>query len=144
MPKLTCDEIEKELREAGRIAKRTPFAKGSRPAQLRAGWPDIVRDTFDAYGYTAERGKPAIPSPVDLDRMDEAFGWLWHVEGRERTILFARANGVTWRVLQERLDISHVTLAKIHRNGIARIAAALEKKSSTGFTNFRNFGIVAR
>lgn len=130
-PMKTVAEIELDLREAGRVLKRTPFAKGSRPAELRAAWPDVVREAIDAYGYTKVRCRGGIPSPLELDRMDEAWGWLWHVKGQERQIIFARAIGATWRALQEQLDISHVTLSKIHKRGISQIAAALEKNSET-------------
>lgn len=126
---MRTDEIKAALREACRILERTPFPKGSRPAQLRAGWPDVVREAADAYGYTATRNRPALPSPHELDRMDEALRWLLWVDGTERTVLFARACGVTWRDLQQKLDISHVTLAKIHDRGIVRIAEHLEKNS---------------
>jgi hypothetical protein len=126
---MRTDEIKAALREACRILERTPFPKGSRPAQLRAGWPDVVREAADAYGYTATRNRPALPSPLELDRMDEALRWLLWVEGTERTVLFARACGVTWRALQEKLDTSYPTLAKIHGRGLTLIAARLEKKS---------------
>lgn len=118
----TVAEIELDLREAGRILKRTPFAKGSHPAELRAAWPDVVREAIDAYGYTKVRCRGGIPSPLELDRMDEAWGWLWHVKGQERQIIFARANGISWRTLRAFYGLSIPNLQMIHAAGIATIA----------------------
>lgn len=125
----TLDEIEADLREAVRILRRTPFEKNSRPVHLRAAWPDVVREAADAYGYTKVRCRGGLPSPRELDRMDEVLGWLFWVEGSTRTVLFGRACDVSWRKLSAGLGFSLYNLRVIHQDGLAIIARRLGERA---------------
>lgn len=76
----TEQEIALRLREAGDTVRRLPKPKG--PAGYGSGWPEVVRDARDAYGYTPGSVRPAAPSPTAIDRMDEVFTWFRFLEGR--------------------------------------------------------------
>jgi hypothetical protein len=75
----TRDEIVSRFREAGDTVKRLPRAKG--PAMYGSGWPQIVQDARDAYGYTEARIALPAPSPRAIDRTYEVFSWFQHFDG---------------------------------------------------------------
>src|SRR3954468_13556845 len=68
-------EIEARLEHAGGTLLALP-ATGCRLAGYRCGMPPIVREFAQFYGWDQPRLRPAAPSPEDIDRMDEALGWL--------------------------------------------------------------------
>lgn len=76
----TVDEVVNRLREAGDTVRRLPKPRG--PAAYGSGWPDVVRDAREAYGYTEGRIRPAAPTPRSIDRLDEVFGWFTYLEDR--------------------------------------------------------------
>ena len=70
----TQDEVVNRLREAGDTVRRLPRPKG--PAGYGSGWPEVVRDAREAYGYTEAKVRPPAPSPGAIDRMDAVFDWF--------------------------------------------------------------------
>jgi hypothetical protein len=70
----TREEVIGRFREAGDTVKRLPKPKG--PASYGSGWPGVVQDARDAYGYTETRLRLAAPTPRAIDRMDEVFDWF--------------------------------------------------------------------
>jgi hypothetical protein len=75
----TDDEVAARLREAGDTVRRLPKPRG--PAAYGSGWPDVVRDAREAYGYTEGSIRPAAPTPRAIDRMMEVFTWFQFLEG---------------------------------------------------------------
>lgn len=75
----TRDEVISRFREAGDTVKRLPKAKG--PAMYGSGWPAIVQDARDAYGYTEATLRLAAPSPRAIDRTAEVFTWFRFFDG---------------------------------------------------------------
>ena len=86
---MTPDAIKSRLREAADVLARLPANRG--PQEYGSTWPDIVRSTWErwAEGYewhpkmqnrvmgpARVRVRPAVPSGIEIDRMDEAMGWL--------------------------------------------------------------------
>jgi hypothetical protein len=69
------------LNHAGRtlLALR---AKGLSPNGVGAAWPDIVQNLWEAHNPDAPRInqlRSFVPSPTDIDRMDEAYCWISHI-----------------------------------------------------------------
>lgn len=73
----TQDEVVRRLREAGDTVRRLPKPRG--PIGFGSGWPDVVRDAREAYGYTEGRLRPAAPTPRAIDRMEEVFTWFQYL-----------------------------------------------------------------
>lgn len=71
----TSGQIAERVREAHDTLKRLP-REVIAPAGLASHWPDIVRDTRDAYGYTKSRMRLGAPDSKAIDRMHEVFDWL--------------------------------------------------------------------
>ncbi len=140
----TAAAVKARLEDAAESLRRLRAARHTFPAGFISGWPDVVQDTWDAYGFTAPRLRPPAPSARAIDRMDEAVGWIdrvgdeaeirrlveRHRHGREhaeevviarRKIVWARACRIPWRRLEDIDGRSHTTLRKIQAEGLEAI-----------------------
>src|SRR4051794_18494394 len=128
-------EIEARLAHAGATLLALP-ATGTRPAGFRCGMPPIVREYPQPYGWEPASMRPPIPSPSDIDAMDEALGWLGLIP-RDRYVLrrivaarclVAPLTGRhlhSWRQLGRVLGADHRAVQRWHADGIRCIARAL-------------------
>lgn len=78
-PYWTTETVADRLREAWDALRRVPAQSLQ---DVRAGWPEVLRDYFEAYGYAEERPRLAHASPRAIDRMNETFGWFVFLQGR--------------------------------------------------------------
>ncbi len=116
----TWDDTKARLMEAADALKRLSM-RGIKPGGVRAQWPDIVHRVEEAYGWTAERLRPAIPSPAQITRMDEAIGWLLWLGEEERKIVWARSMGLSWRRIEDMDGRSIRTLQTLFTAALRRI-----------------------
>ena len=96
----TVEELRERLKQAARTLRRMPFPRHGRPAELYAGWPDIVRDWM-AYGYVEARAPRIVPNARQIDLLDETLGWLHGLTRDQRMVLWGRAQGFKWRQLRD-------------------------------------------
>ena len=108
---------------------RSPF-----PVAYASNWPDTLLDAAEAYGWTQEEVRPAVPSSADISRMDTTLAWLGLIERPVlRRIVAARllVNPITghhicrWKKLSVIIHTDVRTLHRWHSAGIACIVAAL-------------------
>jgi len=68
--------VKARLEEAAETLKAMTLNSRDRPARLGSGWPDVVRQSCDAYGYGEVRVRPPAPPPAPppacISRADEA------------------------------------------------------------------------
>ena len=83
----------------------------------------MVHRVEDAYGWTAERLRPARPTPAQITRMDEAIGWLLWLAEDERKVVWARATGMSWRRIEDMDGRSTRTLQNLFASALRRILA---------------------
>jgi hypothetical protein len=69
------------------------------PAGVRAGWPDVVYE-WTAYGYSPTQLRKTPPSSEAIDRLDQTLPWLYLLTNDQRKIVWARADGLTWRTIE--------------------------------------------
>lgn len=122
----TRDEIIHRFREAGDTVRRLPRAKG--PAQYGSGWPPIVQDARDAYGYTEATIRLAAPSPRAIDRMGEVFGWFRFFNGdieEMRAVWLVAGCGISFTGVGRILGISKTTVRSKAWAGVERVVAGL-------------------
>lgn len=129
----TPDMVRDRLAEAGFTLHRQ-MIYGLRPASAKAWWPDIVRDPREAYGYTEEVTRLALPGPREIARADEAFDWVCkHVPDiTARKVAMARSicrpSGkprLSYRFIGKHLGVSDETARQWHLQALADISRAL-------------------
>jgi len=114
--------VKARLKEAAQTLRRLPR---ERIGAALTSWPDVVRQSAEAYGYDKTRVRPIPPRPDQISRMDETLPWLFALDDAERRVVWARASGVPWRKLEQIDGRSHTTLRKLENRGIQRIVARL-------------------
>jgi len=95
----TTDDIRERLRTAARTIQRLPLPRHGKPATMHAGWPEVVQDWL-AYGWQDARAPRIVPSAAQISQLDETLGWLHWLTRDQRMILWARAQGWTWRQIE--------------------------------------------
>lgn len=127
----TLRDVKYCLTEAADTLRRLPFPKNGAPAALRAAWPDVVNDWL-AYGYNPARALRSAPSQEAIQRLDEVLSWLHWLNRDQRMIVWARAQGWTWRKIIELDDEERLgrgrqerQLRSICGDGYARILSHL-------------------
>lgn len=114
-PARRADPVPALLEEAADTLKRLPRAL-LRPRL--SSWPEVVRDSASVFSGTDQlRRKPIPPSPQAIDRMDRTLACLLSCDDEARRLVWARANRVSWRRLEDIDGRSHVTLRKIVARG---------------------------
>lgn len=121
--------VKTRMEEAAETLKAMTLNGHDRPARLESRWPDVVRQSCEAYGYGKVRLRPAAPSPASISRADEAVTWLLWLSDSQRRICWARASGITWRRLEDIDGRSHVTLRKIQSKALECICRHLNSAS---------------
>jgi hypothetical protein len=90
----TLEAVENRLDEAVATLKRLPVPDIQRSLTR---WPGFVRDSHEAYGYGEFRMSAAPASPQAITRLDETLCWLRWLPRDAQSILWSRANGLSWR-----------------------------------------------
>lgn len=93
---ITAGEVEARMEEAATTLRRLPNPRGSGPRGFRSSWPEYVREAKHAYGYHEPRLR-VLPSPAQIDRMDEALLWLQFLKPEDARIVWMRAERAPWK-----------------------------------------------
>lgn len=125
---ITPREIEDRFEEAALTLRRLPNPPGSGARGFGSSWPEYVRDARQAYGYHQARMR-VIPSPRDVQRMDEALAWLALIPNADdRRIVWMRAAGSRWRAVCIAAGCVRSTAHRRWMAGLITIANHLNKK----------------
>lgn len=124
--------------ELKRIADRLEEAAGyfriwsagrSGPAVKQSWWPDTILNTFEAFNSAEpERHARVVLYGPQIARMHEAMfwiNWLHALDQRAYRIVWGRAQGVTWRTLEDRDGRSLGTIRKLYDEALAATARRL-------------------
>lgn len=131
---MKAEELIERLEAAGATLLALP-ARGY-STRLRTTKFDVLHTTLEAYGWQSAIVRPAMPSALDISRMDEAFGWLNIIPETKyvlRRILGARAlvHPITgrhlfpWRRIATMLGADHKSIQRWHGQGIALVLEML-------------------
>lgn len=106
------------------------------PAGAGSAWPEVWREAIEAYGWTEEPVRPAIPDAAAITRMDATFAWLPLIPQERyvlRRLVAVRAlvhplsgrHLVTWRRLGRIVGADHHAVKRWHAKGIDAICDKL-------------------
>lgn len=123
------DAILARLEEAMRTLRRLP-GQHVWPAGMKIAWPDVVREFHESYGYDAATRPRLQATAAEIQRMDEALGWVWDClhssacakagipEDAGRVVLW-RAQGLAWpAIVQIRLNVHAAAMKKGGKSAI--------------------------
>lgn len=96
----TVQMVEDALTEAAQTLKRLPM---DRPRGFISSMPTPVRTLSESYGWDEVTVRLSPPSAAAIDRLDEALGWMAWLEDEQVRVVWARAGGVPWRPICQRL-----------------------------------------
>lgn len=117
--------VLKRLEHAAAVLMDMRAGRHAWPSSRITAQHDVVRSFWDAYGSEAARLSRVMPSGRDIDRADEALGWLLWLEPGDVPLVFGRALGVKWRHLVRRLRMSERGLRTRHRRAVFAIVLRL-------------------
>lgn len=95
----TREDVAARIEDAVLTLRRVPASKHSAPAEFKSNWPDFLRDSREAYGYSAARGGRILANAAEIARMDQVLGWIaahWSVAALAGAGLPRDAGGVAW------------------------------------------------
>jgi hypothetical protein len=122
------------LEEAGATLLALPGTGYS--TRMRVSQLDVVQAAAEAYGATAARVRPPVPSASRITRMDEALGWIPLIP-RDRYVLrrivgarclvspVTERHLYSWRRLGALLGADHKAVQRWHAQGIDMLVAAV-------------------
>lgn len=102
-----------------------------RPRDLKNGWPDVVRDARDAYGYTEASAPRFTPTPHDVEIYLDVLGWLTWLEQqndgkRDAKVIVARACGFPWWAIGARFGRDPRTIQRWYDGAVTRVYSAFQ------------------
>lgn len=151
---MTPEDIIAQFEAAAISLKHLKASRHTWPDKYRSAWPDIVQGSWDlwlAYGrlpgdeyYQPTYNRPAPPSSVEIDAMDEVLTWIeWLGQCQEvdrivahgywgqvdaerivvdrRRVIWARACRIPWRKLEDQTGRSVATLRRMRDDAIVCI-----------------------
>jgi len=122
------------LEEAGATLLALPGTGYS--TRMRVSQLDVVQAAAEAYGATAARVRPPVPSASRITRRDEALGWIPLIP-RDRYVLrrivgarclvspVTERHLYSWRRLGALLGADHKAVQRWHAQGIDMLVAAI-------------------
>jgi hypothetical protein len=106
------------------------------PKSFRSAWPDFPQSSFTAYGYTAERLRPPVPTSREIALMDEILLLPALVsDPLYRRIIHARSLVTpivprylySWAKLARLLHLDRRTVSNFYLKGMKEIDRKLER-----------------
>lgn len=123
------DQVKQLLRQMGKILSALPLTQMDKPMAIRASWPDYNQKGCVVSSAYRRSSKP-IPSERDISRAEYWLNVISGLDTQSRSIVMARAIGITWRRLEEMDGRSHTTLRKIEQVALQEILVLAQQKSN--------------
>ena len=117
------------LEEAADTLRRLPE---KRVQGYGSTWPDIVQDTWDAYGQSEARTRLGPPTARAIDQMDRTLPWLRWLDGDDQKLVWERANGRRWKAIAGTRGIDRSTAWRRWSYAVHVIAARLNAAADHG------------
>lgn len=118
-PVLMVAEVEKRLLRACKTLRALPDPT-RRFQWLKASWPEVVRSTEDAYGYTDAAMPKFHPTTHDVTDYLVALSWVRPVNWKEFRLVWWRSFDLSFGQMAVRLNKTDETARRWYRDVILR------------------------
>jgi hypothetical protein len=121
--------VEVHLEEAAKVMRSLP------PVRVQgyfSVWPESVSDEWILSANQEPEERRLRYTPRQISKMEFVMEWLLWPPIVERKIIWERANGVPWKVLEHRYQSSRTTLWRNYSHGMMWIVAKLNAKDPDG------------
>ncbi len=118
----TPEMVAARLVEASDTLRRLP------PVKVRgyfSAWPPVIRDFWEAFGWSEVVVRPGPASPAAIDRMEVTMQWLRWLDKDDSRLVWLRAEGVRWKAICARFGIGRTTAWYRWSSALATITARL-------------------
>jgi hypothetical protein len=119
----TPEQVEERLEEAADVLKRLPEEKVRGHFNV---WPEVIHDFGDRIGQEPSPMRRPPPSAAAISRMEEALTWVRFLAPEDGKLLWARAEGASWKEICWRFGIARATANRRWQYGLGVIALRLE------------------
>lgn len=121
----TAELVRAWIAEAMATLRILAITSRDRPADMRAVYPDVVREAVEAYGW-GDAVVRRLPTAAEIARLDVVLPWLfWLDDPRDRKIVAGVAMGLCLRTVGKAAGVSHTTARTWERRAVAAISAHL-------------------
>ena len=132
-------DIIERLEQAGATLMALPDR--GHATGMRCGWPEVVRDMMDAYGWTEAAPVRLKPSAADITAMDEALRWILLIPSDRyvirrivglRMLVRPLTGRHVWslRKIARVIGANHKAVERWHDDGITIIRRALADREN--------------
>jgi hypothetical protein len=119
---------------------------GTKPAGYGSGWPEVVQESIEAYGWDTARIRPPAPSAAAMTHAECVYGWLGFIpEGRKLWRRIVGLRGLTypltgdpmysWRKLGKALGGHAGSVERWHKTALSQLSQAIAKPMETNAAN---------
>tara|TARA_B100001564_G_scaffold307817_1_gene277875 strand:+ start:1201 stop:1590 length:390 start_codon:yes stop_codon:yes gene_type:complete len=99
---------------------------GIKPKGHFSAWPDIVYTVWEIEMQDKLPVRLGSPSASAIDRMNETFSWLWHLERvDERKVIVMKARKMRWKSILPVLGCGRTHGWEIYQNALEKIVTKL-------------------
>lgn len=117
---MEIDEVEKRILRACKTLRAIPDPEAKYQV-IHNMWPEVVRSSDDAYGYTEARMPRFRPNPRDISDMLTALAWARALEKREFRLIWWYSCGYSFRSIALRIHRSHETARARYNDALLKV-----------------------
>ncbi len=117
--------IKDRLKMAVRVLASQPLGVNERPQRYSSSWPTFAKSAHNEVKIADRRHIIFQPSPAEIQDIYEILDMLMLLPAFERNLVWARASGVPWALLQARYMLSRTHLNRRYRLAIEKCELAL-------------------
>lgn len=119
MATIPAPDVEQRLLQACRTIRALPDPD-RRFFRMHTGWPEVVQEVAEAYGYTDASVPRFKPSPKDVGDFLLALSWARPLHKREFRFVWWRSFELSFKQMADRIHRSDETARRYYRDAILK------------------------
>jgi hypothetical protein len=132
LPSIPLFEVERRILRACKTLRALPDPD-RRFQWVKAAWPEVIRSSEDAYGYTDAAMPRFRPSPRDVSDMLLALSWARCLEWKEFRLIWWRSSEVSFGHMAGRIHRSDETARRWYRDATLKVWLAANTADPAGY-----------